>query len=118
MNKQINLQEAVAKIKDGMSVMMGGFLCNGGANTIIDALVESGVKDLTIIANDSAYDTKGFGKLIANKQVKKLIASYIGANAASVEQMNNGELEVEFVPQGTLAERIRSGGAGLGGVLP
>ena len=116
-NKQISLKDAVARVKDGMSVMFGGFLCNGGANTIIDALCESGVKNLTIIANDSAYEDRGFGKLIANRQVKKIITSYIGANPASIDLMNSGELEVEFVPQGTLAERIRSGGAGLGGVL-
>ena len=116
-HKQISLTDAVAKVKDGMSIMFGGFLCNGSANVIIDALCESGVKNLTVIANDSAYEDRGFGKLIANRQVKKIITSYIGANAAAIDLMNSGELEVEFVPQGTLAERIRSGGAGLGGVL-
>jgi len=117
MNKIISLEEAVSKVHDGMSIMFGGFLSVGGANKIIDGIVDSGVKNLTIICNDTAFADKGLGKLIANKQVKKVITSHIGTNAATIEQMNNKELDIEFSPQGTLAERIRSGGAGLGGVL-
>ena len=84
---------------------------------ILDALAESGVKDLTLICNDTAYPDVAHGKLITNKQVKKLIVSHIGTNPNTSEQMNSGELKIEFAPQGTLAERIRAAGAGLGGVL-
>ncbi len=117
MNKFISIKEAVAQVKEGMTVMVGGFLANGTPNAIVDALAQSGVKNLTLICNDTAYPDRGVGQLIANKQVKKLIVSHIGTNPCTSEQMNSGELEIEFVPQGTLAERIRSGGAGLGGFL-
>lgn len=117
MQKIISVDEAVAKIKDNMVLMIGGFLGNGSPHKIIDALAKSGVKGLTIIANDTAYPDKGLGILITNKQVKKVIVSHIGTNPNTIEQFNNKELEVEFVPQGTLAERVRCGGAGLGGVL-
>ena len=117
MDKIISIEEAVAKVKDGMTIMIGGFLSVGTANNIVDRVVESGVKNLTIICNDTAFADKGLGKLIANKQVDKVITSHIGTNSATIEQMNNGEIQVEFSPQGTLAERVRSGGYGLGGVL-
>ncbi|MEA4827526.1 MAG: acetate CoA-transferase subunit alpha [Clostridium sp.] len=117
MNKLITLEEAVSKVKDGMTVMVGGFLATGSPCSIIDLLAERGVKDLTIICNDTSYVDRGVGKLVVNKQVKKVIASHIGTNAETGRQMNAGEMEVELVPQGTLAERIRCGGAGLGGFL-
>ena len=117
MNKFISIEKAVAQVKEGMTVMVGGFLANGTPNAIVDALAQSGVKNLTLICNDTAYPDKGVGQLIANKQVKKLFVSHIGTNPCTSEQMNSGELDIEFVPQGTLAERIRSGGAGLGGFL-
>jgi len=117
MKKLISVEEAVAKITDGMTVMIGGFLANGTPNAIVDALAKSGVKNLTLIVNDTAFPDKGCGQLIANKQVKKVIVSHIGTNPCTSEQMNSGELEIEFCPQGTLAERVRAGGAGLGGVL-
>ncbi|MCY1636670.1 CoA transferase subunit A [Marinifilum sp. D737] len=117
MNKIISINEAVSKVKDEMTLMIGGFMSVGTANNMVDQLVEAGVKNLTIICNDTAFADKGLGKLIANKQVKKVITSHIGTNPATIEQMNNGDIEVEFSPQGTLAERVRSGGAGLGGVL-
>jgi len=117
MNKFISKEEAVAKIHNGMSVMVGGFLVVGTPTSIIDELVKKGVKDITLIVNDSAFIDRGVGILIAKKMVKKVITSYIGSNPASIEQYNNKELEIEFVPQGTLAERIRCGGAGLGGFL-
>lgn len=117
MSKFISLDEAVSKVKDGMTIMVGGFLANGTPESIIDALVESGVKDLTLICNDTAYPDKGVGKLLVNRQLKKLIVSYIGATPQASEQMNAGEIEIEFVPQGTLAERVRAGGCGLGGFL-
>ena len=117
MSKFISLDKAVSKVKDGMTIMVGGFLANGTPESIIDALVESGVKDLTLICNDTAYPDKGVGKLLVNRQLKKLIVSYIGATPQASEQMNAGEIEIEFVPQGTLAERVRAGGCGLGGFL-
>ena len=117
MDKRISLQDAVSKVKDGMVVMVGGFLGAGSPTAILDALAASGVKDLTLICNDTAYPDVAHGKLITNKQVKKLIVSHIGTNPNTSEQMNSGELKIEFAPQGTLAERIRAAGAGLGGVL-
>ena len=117
MKKQVTLQEAVDQIKDGMTIMVGGFLAVGAPTQIVDALVEKGVKDLTLICNDTAFPDQSIGKLIVNRQVKKLYVSHIGTNPETSNQMNAGELEVEFCPQGTLAERIRAKGAGLGGVL-
>ena len=111
MSKFISIEEAVSKVKDGMTIMVGGFLANGTPNKIVDALAKSGVKNLTLICNDTAYPDKGVGQLIANKQVKKLFVSHTS------EQMNSGELEIEFCPQGSLAERVRAGGCGLGGIL-
>lgn len=116
-NKVISVKEAVDMIHDGMTIMIGGFLGCKNPTKLIDAMVEKGVKDLTLIANDTSFPDIGIGKLIVNKQVKKLIASHIGTNKETGNQMNAGELEVELVPQGTLAERIRAGGAGLGGIL-
>ncbi|MCQ1531260.1 acetate CoA-transferase subunit alpha [Lutispora saccharofermentans] len=117
MNKLISIDDAVNMIHDGMTIMVGGFLGCKNPFRIVDAIVEKGVKDITLIANDTAFPDIGIGKLIVNKQVKKLIASHIGTNKETGNQMNAGELEVELVPQGTLAERIRAAGAGLGGIL-
>ena len=117
MNKLISFTEAAAKICDGATVMFGGFMANGSAQGIIDALVAQNVRDLTIICNDSGWIDRGVGKLIVNKQCKKLITSHIGLNKETGRQMTDGELEVNLVPQGTLAEQIRAGGYGLGGVL-
>lgn len=117
MSKFISIEEAVSKVKDGMTIMVGGFLANGTPNKIVDALAKSGVKNLTLICNDTAYPDKGVGQLIANKQVKKLFVSHIGTKPHTSEQMNSGELEIEFCPQGSLAERVRAGGCGLGGIL-
>ncbi len=118
MRSKVKTIEAVLPlVKDGMTIMFGGFITAGTATKIIDALVEKNVKELTIICNDSGYDNYGVGKLICNGQVKKIFTSYVGLNKRSVEMMNSGELEVVFVPQGSLAEKIRAAGAGLGGVL-
>lgn len=117
MNKIISLKDAVALIKDGSTIMIGGFLGCGAPSQIIDALVESGVKDLTVICNDTVYDGIGWSKLIENNQVKEVYASYIGLSKASVQQMNEGKIKINLVPQGSLAEKIRAKGAGLGGVL-
>lgn len=117
MDKFISVQEAVDMIKDGDTIMVGGFLAVGTPLRIIDALAESGKKNLTLICNDTAYPDRGVGKLITNKQISKVYVSHIGTNQNTMDQMNAGELKVEFCPQGTLAERIRCGGSGLGGVL-
>ncbi|MGZ6231292.1 MAG: CoA transferase subunit A, partial [Syntrophales bacterium] len=104
-------------VKDGMTVMVGGFLANGNPLGLIDALVKKGVRDLTLICNDTATPELGVGKFVVNKQLKKAIVSHIGTNPETGRQMITGELNVELIPQGTLAERIRCGGAGLGGFL-
>ena len=117
MNKLISPSDAASFVKDGMTLMIGGFLGHGTPERIIDEIVASGVKSLTLIVNDTAFPDKGCGKLVTNNQVKKLIVSHIGTNPNTGQKMNRGELEIEFSPQGTLAERIRSGGAGLGGIL-
>ena len=117
MNKVITLNQAMDYIQDGMTVMIGGFMGVGTPEHIIDAMVKKGIKDLTIIANDTAFPDRGIGKLIVNKSVKKVIASHIGLNPETGKQMNNKEIEVDLVPQGTLAEQIRCGGAGIGGFL-
>lgn len=117
MDKVITIEEVVSKIKDGMTIMIGGFLGNGSPHKIIEAISKSSLKDLTVICNDSGFPDKGVGVLIVNKQVKKIITSHIGTNPYTIDQFNAKEIEVEFNPQGTLAERVRAGGAGLGGVL-
>jgi len=115
--KQITFDEAISHIKDGMTIMVGGFLGCGTPERLIDKLVESGVKDLTLIANDTSFEEQGVGKLIVSKQIKKAIVSHIGTNRETGRQLNAGELEVILVPQGTLIEQIRCGGMGLGGFL-
>jgi acetate CoA/acetoacetate CoA-transferase alpha subunit len=117
LDKVISIDEAIAKIKDSMTLMIGGFLGTGSPEVLIDALVEKQVKNLAVIANDTALMDRGIGKLIVSRQVQKVIVSHIGTNPETGRQMNAGELEVELVPQGTLAERVRAGGAGLGGIL-
>ncbi|MBO4588849.1 MAG: CoA transferase subunit A [Bacteroidales bacterium] len=117
MKKFVTVKEAAAMIKDGMTVMVGGFLGVGSPIKLLDQLVENGVKDLNVIANDTAYPEVGLGKLITNHQVKTLTATHIGTNNNTIDQMNSGELKVTLQPQGTLAEQIRAAGAGLGGIL-
>lgn len=117
LNKLISIKEAVGKIKDGSVLLFGGFLGCGSPHKVIDALIESGVKDLTIVCNDTAYVDMGVGRLVVSGQLKKAIVSHVGTNKETGRQMSEGTLDVELVPQGTLAERIRAGGAGLGGVL-
>lgn len=117
MTKFISLDQAAKLVKDGSIVMIGGFFGVGGANRIIDKLVENNVQNLTVIANDTVIPEKGIGKLIVNKQVTTLIATHIGTNPETGRQMNENELKVELIPQGTMAERIRAAGAGLGGIL-
>lgn len=117
MEKVKTMEEAISLVKDGMTIMVGGFMGVGTPESIMDALIEKGVKDLTLICSDTATPEKGSGKLIANKRVKKAIASHIGTNSETGRQLNAGEIEVDLTPQGTFAEKIRSAGAGLGGFL-
>ncbi|MEK4230402.1 CoA transferase subunit A [Solibacillus sp. FSL H8-0538] len=105
--------EAVSQIKDGATIMVGGFGLCGIPEQSILALVESGVKELTIISNNCGVDDWGLGLLLKGKQIKKMIASYVGENKEFERQTLAGEIEVELLPQGTLAEKIRAGGAGI-----
>lgn len=116
-NKIISAEEAMTYIHDGTTVMIGGFMACGTPEILMDALVAKGVKDLHVIANDSGVPGKGIGKLIDAKMIKQLTASHIGLNPVTGAQMVAEELKVELVPQGSLAEKIRAGGAGLGGIL-
>ena len=104
-------------LKDGMTIMVGGFLGCGTPDALLDAIIAQGTKELTIICNDTSFVDRGVGRLIASKQVAHVITSHIGTNAETGKQMVAGTLKVDLVPQGTLAERIRCAGAGLGGVL-
>jgi 3-oxoacid CoA-transferase subunit A len=105
----------VGIVEDGMTIAVGGFGLSGNPTNLIRALRDSGAKDLTIVSNNMGVDGKGLGLLLENKQVKKVVASYVGENKLFAEQYLSGELEVEFAPQGTLAERLRAGGAGIPG---
>jgi acetate CoA/acetoacetate CoA-transferase alpha subunit len=116
-HKLIIMNELVSKLFDGASIMVGGFMDIGTPEAIVDAIVASPVKDLTIICNDGGLPGVGVGKLIDAGKVKTLIASHIGLNPVAGQKMTSGELEVQLIPQGTLAERIRAAGAGLGGFL-
>lgn len=113
----ITAEAAAALIPDGASLMIGGFLGVGSPDRLIDALVSRGARGLTIIGNDTAYPTIGVGKLIEAGCVARVRASHIGTNSTTQRLMSAGAIDVELIPQGTLAERIRAGGAGLGGVL-
>jgi acetate CoA/acetoacetate CoA-transferase alpha subunit len=115
--KVLSLADAVALIPDGASLMIGGFMGVGTPGRVMDELVRQGKRDLTVIANDTAFPGVGIGKLVSARLVKKVIASHIGTNRETQAQMIAGEMEVELVPQGTLIERIRAGGFGLGGIL-
>lgn len=124
MAKFVTVEEAVALIPDGATIMCGGFMGCGNAHKIIDALSKSGKGNFTLISNDGSMpggplgeDYYGVAKLIHNKQVKHLIATHVGLNPEVAQQMNEGTLKVDLIPQGSLAEMIRADGAGLGGVL-
>ncbi len=115
--KAIKVNEAVAMIPNGATLMIGGFMAVGTPERLMDELVKQNRKGLTVIANDSARPGVGIGKLIDHKAIAKLMVSHIGTNPETQRQMIAGELEVELIPQGTLAERVRCAGFGLGGVL-
>ena len=115
--KTVSVEDAVAMIPDGASLTIGGFMGVGTPERVIDELVRQGKRDLAIIANDTAKPGVGIGKLIDKGQVSRLIASHIGLNPETQKQMIAGRIQVELVPQGTLVERVRAGGSGIGGVL-
>ena len=105
-------------LHDGMLIASGGFGLCGIPERLLDAIQASGVQDLTFASNNAGIDGQGIGKLLRTRQVRKMIASYVGENKEFERQYLSGELEVEFTPQGTLAERMRAGGAGIPGFLP
>lgn len=121
MSKIVNKEDIIKQFKDGMTIMIAGFAGTGEPVELTTLLLESGVKNLTIISNDTGYSGRGVGRLLDSGQCKKLICSYIGMDPHALETVdrmkNSGELVLELNPQGTLNERIRCGGAGLGGVL-
>jgi len=117
MKKMRSLSEAMASVKDGMTIMVGGFLGVGSPDLLLEELIKNGVKDLTLIANDTSFEGQDYGELIVNKCVKKVYTSHIGTNRETGRQMNANELEVVLTPQGTLAEQIRAAGAGLGAIV-
>ena len=115
--KTVDVAEAVARIPNGATLMIGGFMGIGSPERVIDELVRQQKRDLTVIANDTAVPGRGIGKLIDRGMVARTIASHIGLNPETQRQMIDGRMQVDLVPQGTLIERIRAGGFGLGGVL-
>jgi acetate CoA/acetoacetate CoA-transferase alpha subunit len=113
----IKTQEAADLIPDGATLLVGGFMGVGSPHRLIDAIVAKGTRNLTIVANDTAMPGRGIGKLVSAGSVSRVIASHIGLNPETQQKMISGEIDVELVPQGTLVERIRAAGVGLGGIL-
>jgi acetate CoA/acetoacetate CoA-transferase alpha subunit len=116
-NKLMNVKEAITQIEDGMSIMIGGFMAVGTPELLISELIHQGTGNLTVICNDAGVPGKGAGKLVETGRINKYYASHVGLNPEFGNLMNNGKIEAILVPQGTLAERIRAGGNGLGGIL-
>ena len=117
MTKVIGLEKAISKIKNGMTIMVGGFIGCGAPSQLLEEICRQELKELTLIANDTGILGDAMSQLIVQHCVSKLIATHIGTNKETGRQMSTGELEVKLVPQGTLVEQIRSAGAGLGGIL-
>ncbi len=117
MAKIVSVHTAISFIKSNMSIMVGGFLKCGTPTKVINEILKTDINNLTLIANDTSYPDSDRGLLISNHRVKKVIASHIGLNPETGKQMNLGEIDVELTPQGSLCERIRAFGAGLGGIL-
>lgn len=117
MVKIISTTQAAQLIPEGSRVLIGGFLAVGAPENLIDAIVEANTKDLHMVVIASDYENRGIGKLVVNHQIKSAQVSHLGTNKAIQAQMNSGEIDIELVPQGTLMERVRAHGAGLGGVL-
>ncbi|MEK3683853.1 acetate CoA-transferase subunit alpha [Paenibacillus sp. FSL R10-2736] len=117
MAKVTTLEEIGELVHDGMTIMVGGFMGTGAPDALVGILMDRDIKDITLISSDTALVDTGVGPLVLGRRLKKVIASHIGTNPETGRQMLAGELAVELVPQGTLAERVRAGGAGLGGIL-
>ena len=116
-SKLKEIEEVISLFHDDMTLMFGGFGGIGSPPSLIQAILEKGVTNLNLIGNDTGFPDVGIGRLVTNERVKSLITSHIGSNPNAGRQLNEGRLQIEFSPQGTLAERIRAGGVGLGGVL-
>jgi acetate CoA/acetoacetate CoA-transferase alpha subunit len=116
-SKVVSLETAMEKIESGMTLLVPGFVNCGVPQTLIAGIIEKGYKDLNIISNNTSVKGKGIGKLVHANRIKHITCSHIGNNTETVEKVVNGEINVTFVPQGTLCERVRAGGAGIGGVL-
>lgn len=116
-NKVVSIKEAISFIKEGCTIMFGGFGGVGNPPTLINEIIRKDVKELTLIGNDTGFPDIGIGRIVSRGMAKKIIVSHIGSNPIAGKLMMEGELEVEFSPQGTLVERIRAGGMGLGGIL-
>ncbi|MDD2895060.1 MAG: CoA transferase subunit A [Aliarcobacter sp.] len=117
MGKIIEMSEIGKFLKDGMTISIGGFLGCGNAHNIIDEILKTNVKNLTLVCSDTVRDGQGIGKLIADKRISKLMASHVGTNKDTQRQITEGLIQLELIPMGTLVERLRSAAAGLGGVL-
>lgn len=117
MNKVISLEEALSRIRDGCTLMYGGFGGIGTPPTLVEGILNRGIKDLTLIGNDTGFPWIGIGRLVTEGRVRRAVTSHIGSNPNAGRLMEEGKLDIEFYPQGTLAEKIRAGGVGLGGIL-
>ena len=116
-NKIVSVEEAIQHVKSGMTVMLPGFVNCGVPETLIKAVVEAGITDLDVISNNTSVKGRGIGRLVSAGRIKHITCSHIGSNTETVEKVVKGEINVTFTPQGTLCERIRAGGAGIGGIL-
>jgi acetate CoA/acetoacetate CoA-transferase alpha subunit len=117
MSKIISADQAAKLVRDGATVMIGGFMGVKSPEAVIGAIIAKGTKDITVIANDAAVPGLGVGRLVTGKHVKRLIVSHVGLNPEAGALISSGEIQADLIPQGTLAERIRCGGAGIGGFL-
>jgi acetate CoA/acetoacetate CoA-transferase alpha subunit len=121
-SKRLEIEQVASFLRDGMTIMFGGFMGNGTPPRLVQAVLDSGVKDLEVICDDTAFldatrGPAGIGLLVRNKRIKKLITCHIGLNKEAQRQMIAGEMEIELIPIGTMAERVRAAGSGLGGVI-
>lgn len=116
-SKVVSVAEAMKHCYDGMTIMLPGFVNCGVSPTLIDGLIEAGIKDLNVISNNTSVKGKGIGKLVHENRIKHITCSHIGSNTETCEKAVAGEIDITFVPQGSLAEKVRAGGAGIGGIL-
>ena len=116
-NKVVTVEEAMTHCFNGMSVLLPGFVNCGVAQTLIQGLMDAGITDLTVISNNTSVKGQGIGKLVHDDRIKKITCSHIGSNVETMEKVTKGEINIHFVPQGSLCEKVRAGGAGIGGIL-